>query len=263
LHMGVKGICYVELSVQGVSHDLHSSAAALAPNAAWRLTWALSTLKDANERILIDGYYDHVREPSPAVAEMLRQLPYEEQIVKDMWGIPDFVAGVTGYAAVKRLYLAPTCTICGLTSGWQGAGTKTVLPAEAKAKIDFRLVPDLSPEIVVDLLRKHLDKHGFQDVQIKQLGGYKPALSDVTAPVVQAAARACQTIHGHEPIKYPLMAASGPMWSLSTYIGVPAVMAGIGYPGSRVHSPNENIPLNNYYEGMRYIAAFLQEFATV
>ncbi|MCW1968016.1 MAG: M20/M25/M40 family metallo-hydrolase, partial [Anaerolineae bacterium] len=103
LTMGVKGICYLELHAQAVSHDLHSSLAALAPNAAWRLAWALSTIKGSDERILIDGYYDHVRQPTEDELDVLFEMPFEEEILKEKWGISDFVTGVTGFDAVRRL----------------------------------------------------------------------------------------------------------------------------------------------------------------
>ncbi|HEY3341991.1 MAG TPA: M20/M25/M40 family metallo-hydrolase, partial [Anaerolineae bacterium] len=153
-------------------------------------------------------------------------------------------------------------TICGVTTGWQGKGTKTVLPAEATAKVDFRLVPDLTPEIVVDLLRKHLDKHGFTDVEIASYDGYRAEFCDVEAPIVKAAASAARRIYGQEPVMDPNSAGSGPMWSLSSFIGgVPVVSAGISQADSRIHSPNENVILQNYYDGMRYIGVFLDEFS--
>lgn len=262
LTMGVKGICYVELHAKGVSHDLHSSNGAIAPNAAWRLVWALNTLKDANERILIEGYYDHVRALTPDEEALLRETPFEEAEVKAKWGIESFVGGVSGFEALKRLVFAPTATICGLTSGWQGQGIKTVLPAVASAKVDFRLVPNLTPEIVLDLLRKHLDRHGFSDIEVKFLGGYRAEISDVNSPMVKAAERAAQRTYGQSPVRVLLSPGSGPMYSLSSFIGgVPVVCAGIAHPDSRAHSPNENAILQNYYDGMRYIGALIDELA--
>lgn len=258
LSLGVKGICYVELRVKGVDHDLHSSLAPLAKNAAWRLVWALSTLKDIHENILIDGYHDHVRQPTPQEEEIMREMPFEEAFYKEKWKVDEFVTGVTGYDALKRLLFSPTATICGLTSGWQGAGTKTVLPSLASAKLDFRLVPNLTPEITLDLLRKHLDKHGFTDIEIDWLGGYRAEICDPSAPMVMAATVAARRIHGHEPVIDLLSPGSGPMYTLSSFIGgVPVVCAGIAHADTRIHSPNENASLKNYYEGMRYIGALI------
>ena len=261
LWMGVKGICYVQLHVKGVAHDLHSSNAPLAINAAWRLVWALNTLKDQNERILIDGYYEHVQPPTEAQMEMLRKMPFEEVAIREKWDVKEFLGGATGIDALKKFYFDPTCTICGITSGWQGKGTKTVLPAEASAKVDFRLVPGLTPEIVVDLLRQHLDQHGFQDVEIASYDGYRAEFTDVTAPIVQAAERAAQRVYGQAPVMIPTSAGSGPMYSLSSFLGgVPVVCAGIAHADTRIHSPNENSSVQNYYDGMRYVGVLIDEF---
>lgn len=262
LTMGVKGICYVQLRVKSVDHDLHSSLAPLAPNAAWRLIWALNSIKDENENIIIEGYSDYVREPTDAQMALLQQLPYEEDIVKGNWKIDHFLKDRTGIDALKQLHFTPTATICGLTSGWQGIGAKTVLPAEATAKVDFRLVPDLTPDLAAELLRKHLDKHGFTDVEIVSYNGYRAEFCDVEASIVKAAARAAVKVYGQNPILNPNSPGSGPMWSLSSFIGgVPVVCAGIAHADSRVHSPNENVPVQNYYDGMRYIGVLIDEFA--
>jgi acetylornithine deacetylase/succinyl-diaminopimelate desuccinylase-like protein len=190
-------------------------------------------------------------------------LPYEEDAIKQSWKIGSFLKGRTGVDALKQLHFTPTATICGLTSGWQGIGTKTVLPAEATAKVDFRLVPDLTPDIVADLLRKHLDRHGFNDVEIVSYNGYRAEFCDVEAGIVKAATRAAHRIYQQEPILVPNSPGSGPMWSLSTFIGgVPVVCAGISHADNRVHSPNENVPVQNYYDGMRYIGALIEEFAS-
>ncbi len=262
LTLGVKGICYVQLRVKSMDHDLHSSNAPLAPDAAWRLVWALGTIKDEYENILIDGYMNYVREPTPAQMEMLRRMPFEEEEIKKQWGINSFLKGRSGLDALKALHFMPTATVCGLSSGWEGKGTKTVLPAEASAKVDFRLVPDLTPEIVVDLLRKHLDRCGFPDVEIASYDGYRAEFCDAEAPVVKAAERAAQRVYGQTPVMVTNSPGSGPMWSLSSFIGgVPVVSAGMTHADAREHSPNENIPLQNYYDGMRYIGALIDEFA--
>jgi acetylornithine deacetylase/succinyl-diaminopimelate desuccinylase-like protein len=154
-----------------------------------------------------------VRGPNPAEEAVLKAMPFEEDTMRQEWQIDSFVTGVKGYDAVKRLYFQPTATIAGLTSGWQGTGAKTVLPAAASAKIDFRLVPNLSPDIVLDLLRKHLDKHGFADIEIKLLGGYQSEISDPNSHIMRAAKEACRKVHKQEAVHELLCAGSGPMWS--------------------------------------------------
>src|SRR6266545_996976 len=137
INCGAKGICYVELVVRGASHDLHSSNATVVPNPAWRLTWALTTLKGPDERILIPGFYDRVRPPSAADLRALESVPLDDEALLADFGINDFLGGVRGIERLKTHLFSPTCTICGLVSGYTGAGSKTVLPSEARAKIDF------------------------------------------------------------------------------------------------------------------------------
>ncbi|MEP7004078.1 MAG: M20/M25/M40 family metallo-hydrolase, partial [Chloroflexota bacterium] len=146
--LGLKGICYVDLRVRGTRLDAHSSVGGIVPNAAWRLTWALASLKNERGEITVDGLMAHVRPPSAADLALLEALPFDEDGWKRIHGIDAFVGGATGVALKRAYFLEPTCTICGLSSGYQGEGSKTVLPAVASAKIDFRLVPDLTPELV-------------------------------------------------------------------------------------------------------------------
>lgn len=131
---GAKGICYVELVVRGASHDLHSANATMVPNPAWRLTWALATLKAPDERVLIPGFYDRVRPPSAADMAALERIPLDDEELLADFGIPQFLGGLHGIERLKAHLFNPTCTICGLVSGYTGEGSKTVLPSEARAK---------------------------------------------------------------------------------------------------------------------------------
>ncbi len=147
LVMGLKGIQYLELRTRGAERDLHSGYAAIAPSAVWRLVWALNTLKDQNDEILIEHYYDHVRAPNEAELTMLKAMPFDEAKRKSALGIERFINDEHGLDVLKRLYYGPTVTICGIQSGYTGEGMKTVLPNSAFAKIDCRLVPDLTPSL--------------------------------------------------------------------------------------------------------------------
>ncbi len=261
LYCGLKGIAYLELRARGAAQDLHSSWGTLVPNAAWRLVWALATLKAEDETITVEGLREHVRPPDPAELEHVRRLPFDADALRERHAISEFVGGVEGADALVRHLYAPTCTICGLRSGYGGPGTKTVLPAEAVAKVDFRLVPDLTPELVRDLVRSHLDHHGFGDVEVTLVDGVRPARSPVDSDVALAAAEAAREVGGLEPVVYPTMAASGPMYDLCDAFGIPAVGFGVGWPGSNVHAPNENVRLDDYFEGILMVAAFVERFA--
>ncbi len=262
LTCGVKGIVYVELHAHGAARDLHSGSAAIVGNPAWRLVWALATLKDADDRILIDDFNSHVRAPTDAEMDALKAIPFDEEKVKAEYGIRAFVNNLTGLALLKKLLYEPTCTICGLYAGYIGEGSKTVLPNHAFAKIDFRLVPNLSPNLVVELLKKHLARRGFDDIEVKLTEtGEEVARSPLDAPIVRAAIDAARAVYSKEPVIYPTMAGSGPMYPLCQQLGIPAVSAGCGWHGSRGHAPNENIRLADYFEGLRFIRELIDRFA--
>ena len=148
-YLGLRGICYVELSVETAQMDTHSGlGGSIFPNAAWRLTWALNTLKDEDENIRIPGFYDPVKPPSERDLEFMAALPEVAEEYRKRFGVKKFLKGLSGGIDLRIAEVfQPTCTICGLTSGYQGPGSKTVLPAHASAKIDFRLVPDRHPKM--------------------------------------------------------------------------------------------------------------------
>ena len=264
IYLGLKGIMYVELRTRGASRDLHSSWAPLVPNPVWRLVWALNTLKDEEERITVDGLTDYVVEPPDEEVYLLKKIPFEEDQIRRDLDIPQFLGGAEGADALKNYLYAPTCTICGMKAGYTGEGSKTVLPNEAMVKLDFRLVPNLEPKLVLDLLRKHLDRQGFEDVEIIPTSGEHPAKSSPGAPIVQAAIEAAKVVYEQDPVVYPLMAGSGPMYPLSQALGIPAVSGvGVGHARSRIHAPNENIRLSDYIQAIKCMGELIRLFAAL
>lgn len=262
ISLGVKGIMYLELRACGAKSDLHSSLATIVPNPAWRLVWALSTIKDENDNILVDDLMNHVAEPTPADIRMLAAIPFEEEKMRERFGIPCFIRGLTGMDALRKHFFEPTCTICGFKAGYLEEGAKTVLPSTAMVKLDFRLVPNVEPDLVVRLLRRHLDRRGFADIEIVPTHGGRSARTPPSAPVVQAAIAAARAVYGQDPVVYPLMVGSGPMYPLTEALGTPALSTGVGYAGSNTHAPNENIRLKDYFEGIRFVGEFIRRFGT-
>jgi acetylornithine deacetylase/succinyl-diaminopimelate desuccinylase-like protein len=262
LYLGLKGILYVELRCKGASGDMHSSWAPLVPNPAWRLVWALSTMKDEDDRITIDGLMDYVAQPTSGELDLIEKIPFEgEKIRKDL-EISEFLGGASGAQAVRQLLYSPTCTICGIVGGYTGPGSKTVLPSQVTVKLDFRLVPNLDPDLVLRLLREHLDRRGFEDVEVVLLSGEHPAKSPLDAPVAKAAIEAARIVYGQDPVIYPTMAGSGPMYLLSTALGIPAVSgSGVGHARSRIHAPNENIRVEDYFQCVKFTGEFFRIFA--
>ncbi|MFX0211046.1 MAG: M20/M25/M40 family metallo-hydrolase, partial [Candidatus Hodarchaeota archaeon] len=138
--LGLKGILYVQIEAKKLSRDAHSGYACTLPNSAWKLVWALQSLKDKKERILIDGFYDNIKPLSSTELEFIKNIDLFPEQVKEQFGINSFIKNLEGMEYKEAYYNAPTCNICGIVAGWQGAGSKTIIPAESMAKIDFRLV---------------------------------------------------------------------------------------------------------------------------
>lgn len=261
--LGLKGILYVQLEVRGASRDVHSSLATVVPNPAWRLVWALSSLKDLEETIHIDGFYDKVLPPSQRESDAIDAMPLDEEETRQSLGLEGFVKGVAGFDYKSRHILEPTCNICGLDSGYTGLGSKTVLPCVAKAKLDFRLVPNQRPDDVLAKLRRHLDSHGFSDITIApQIEGENPARTLLDAPFVGIVSAAAREVYGVEPVIVPSMAGSGPMYSFTDTLGLPTALIGVTYPDSRPHAPDEHIRLADFIQGAKHIAAVLERMAS-
>jgi len=256
LVLGLRGICYVELSARTASTDAHSGkGGSIFHNAAWRLVWALGTLKGRDERILIPGFYDDVKPPTARDLEILAALPDDIEDMKTRYGLKGYLNDMTDPAEIHRAEVfQPTCTICGLTSGYQGPGSKTVLPAEASAKIDFRLVPDQMPEAIIAKLRAHLDAHGFDDIGITDLGGGPAAKADPDDPFIRLVHATGEEVYGVAPVIHPLIGGSGPNYVFVHELNVPIATVGVGHAGSGAHAPNENIRLKDFILGIKHTA---------
>ncbi|MER3478909.1 MAG: peptidase M20 [Meiothermus sp.] len=262
VYCGLKGIAAVELRVRTAGYDLHSSLGAVVQNPIYRLASALATLRDHDGKVLIEGFYDKVRPLTQAEWKSLEAIPDDSEQIAQVYGVEGFLGGAKGLEFYRRLAAEPVVNINGFHSGYGGPGSKTVLPAEALAKLDFRLVPDQDPVEVVDLLRAHLDKQGFSDVEVIPLEvGEHPARSDLEAPWVQQAVEALREVYGTEPVVHLSSGGSGPMYPFTHHLKAPVVAIGISYPGSRVHSPNENIRIADFERGVAAIKRALEKFA--
>jgi acetylornithine deacetylase/succinyl-diaminopimelate desuccinylase-like protein len=262
-YLGLRGICYVELSVKTADIDVHSgTGGSIFPNPAWRLVWALNSIKGPDGRIRLPGHYDNVVPPSARDRELMEAMPEVADEYKTRYGVEYFLHGLTGGVELRIAEVfEPTCTICGLNSGYQGPGSKTVLPARASAKIDFRLVPNQTPEQVLSSLRAHLDAEGFSDVEVTYIGGEAPGRTDPDDPFVDLVVKTAEPIYGQPMQIVPMIGGSGPNHAFLEYLKLPIVTAGVGYPGTQAHAPNENVRLDLYLKGAKHIARILREFA--
>jgi len=255
-----KGISYVELVCKGAKTDLHSSEAAIIENPAWRLVWALNTLKDREENILIDQFYDDVAPLSDRERTFIQSMYFDEEHTKELYGIKEFLKGVTGDKLKEALTAEPTCTICGIESGYTGKGSKTVLPSVAKVKLDFRLVPNQTPEKIARLLRQHLDKHGFEDIEILQSHGILPFNTNPEDPFVDVVLKSIDEVYKKKPVILRNLAGSSPMYKLLENTNIPAVQIGVANVQSNYHAPNENIYIDDYIQGIKVTSTVVKNF---
>ncbi len=261
--LGMRGICYVELSIQTAKIDVHSGlGGTIFPNAAWRLVWALNSLKDSEEHIRIPGFYDSIEPPSERDKKLFTALPDLAEEYKTRFGITKFLNDLTGGVdlAMTEVF-EPACTICGLTSGYQGAGSKTILPALASAKVDFRLALGQTIPQVLAQLRAHLDAEGFSDIEISFLGGGPAARTDPDDPFVQLVIKAASEIYDAPMEIVPLVGGSGPSYPFIHILKLPVASAGVAHPGANVHAPNENMRLDLYLKGAKHITRILKSFS--
>ncbi len=260
---GVRGMAYVELTVRTLAYDAHSGGAQLLPNAAWRLMEALATLRAPDGTITIDGFMDAVVPATEAQLAHLRTLPFEEAEIKRIYGVERFVGDLTGAAAQAADTFHPTCNVSGIIAGWTGPSVKTIVPAEASAKVDMRLIPDQDPRAIVAALRAHLDARGFTDVALTVHRGEHPYWTSIDDPIVDAAERAHAGIFAERPLRWFSMGGTAPMHQVCAPHRLPMVTLGAGDAENRNHAPNESYSLELMRRAARVTGRFLGEFAAI
>jgi len=248
VYLGVKGCLYLTLWSRGnkakggpMESEIHSSNAVWIGSPVWRLVQALDTLVDRKtQRPIVQGFWNDVRPPSKKDIEMVRELAKkfdpkawlkEERTAKFKYDLPK------DKLLLKYLF-DPTINLCGIYAGYtEHGGTKTVLPHVAYAKIDIRLVKDMTVEGTLRKLKTHLTKHGFGDLEIQVHGPYGPAKTDPESWIAHAAIEAVRA-HGREPEVWPSSGGTMPAFAFDRYLKLPWVSTGLGH-GSRAHAPNE------------------------
>jgi acetylornithine deacetylase/succinyl-diaminopimelate desuccinylase-like protein len=248
-YLGVKGIVYFELELDGknwgqgpTEFDVHGSNKAWVDSPAWRMIQALSTMttKDGN-KVLIEDFYENALPPSQEDQDLLKKLEktFDEDTIKELMKVEKFIGDAHGRKALLKYLYSPTLNVDGIWGGYTGPGTKTVLPYKITAKVDVRLVPDMTVEEVIPKVRKHLDNHGFKEIKVVELEeGYGWAKTSVREPAAQAIIKTYREF-GYEPEVWPHMAGSAPFCMFNREpLNLPFVLGGLGH-GGRVHAPNE------------------------
>ena len=254
--VGFRGMLYVEYSVELMQHDAHSGNAHTLPSAAWRLVKALASLKDGNGKVLIPGFYDDVRQPTAMEKQAAHDNadPEQEVRMKAMYGIDSFLHERSGYDLEISVY-EPTANIAGFLTGYTEPGVKTVLPAKAMAKMDFRLVPNQDPDDIFEKLKAHLKAQGFDDVKVTKLGGGDPVVTPLEGDFAQKLTQICQMFTEQEPKIVPLVGGTLPLLgAMKKNVGVLGISTSgnPAYYGSGAHAPNEHIRVSDIPRALEF-----------
>lgn len=259
----LRGIVAVEVRLTGPDRDLHSGIfGGTVDNPAMALSRMLASLRDRRGRVAIPGFYNRVRSLSAYERRQLARLPYSERAYRGFLGVPRLF-GEAGFTAWEQRSARPTVEINGLTSGYQGEGTKTIIPSSASAKLTFRLVPDQRPAEISRLVQRHLRRLAPPTVRVEVRAGHggEPYLLDPRGAFAQAGLRALATAFGREPV---LLREGGSIPIVTEFkkvLGAETLLLGLALPDDNAHSPNEKFDLGNYAAGMRLGAALWPELA--
>ena len=259
----LRGLAYFQIDVRGPETDLHSgSYGGAVMNPAMALGRILATMHDADGHIAIDGFYDDVRDWGDVARRQMKQLPFDEKAFRVETGSPELF-GEKGYTTLERLWMRPTCEVNGLLSGYTGEGAKTVLPSVAMAKVSCRLVPDQRPEKIEQVMRAHVQKVCPPGVEatVRPLHGGNPWRADLAGPLFDAARRALATAFDREPVITGEGGSIPVVGDFQRILNAPVLLVGFGLPGENAHAPNEWMSEDNFYKGMRAMAALWEELA--
>ncbi len=269
--LGNKGMLYFELEVKGgkwggpKSIDLHSMNGAWIENPIWRMVWALNSLRSPDGKILVEGFYDDVLEPSETDKKLIKRLAetFDEEMYLKAFDVDRFKVDYHGEDLVKAYLFGPTMNIPGIWGGYNGDGTKTIIPYRVRVKIDCRLVPNQKPEDILEKIKAHFVKHGFDDIQFNFA---EPTLYSKTDPdndLAVAAVRAMES-SGKVPNEvWPLLPGTGPAYLFTTDpLHVPFVAYGLGH-GGKIHAPNEYLMVEGLHDNIKSVAAVFLEYIQI
>jgi acetylornithine deacetylase/succinyl-diaminopimelate desuccinylase-like protein len=258
----MRGLIYFQVDLRTAPADLHSGTfGGTVPNAVEALVGLLAGLKDDRGRIAVPGWYDDVLELTDEERRNFAALPFDPEELKRNAGVR-VLPGEDGWSPLERIGGRPAADVNGIWGGYTGVGQKTIIPAEAHAKVSFRLVADQEPAKLEPLFEQWVRDNApaGSEVTIQSIGGVRPCLTPIDHPGNQAAARAVARAFGAEPL-FTREGGSGPERALSDALGVACVYLGVMLPEDRIHAPNERLLLSHYYKGVRAAAYAYEEFA--
>ena len=260
--LGVRGILYVELRARGANTDVHSgNRGGIVPNPAWQLVDLLHGMRAPDGRVIIDGFYDGVRPIGELERAALAELPLDVPAFLRAYDLRQ-VPPPDDLGFFEKLMLQPTLNISGFSSGYAGAGMKTIIPATATVKIDMRLVADQHPDHVFECLSRYVQARA-PEVEVVRIGSMEPSRTPLDHPYVQAMTRALANAHpGQTPVIVPSLGGSLPDYVFTRILGLPSLLVPYANPDQRNHAPNENFTIDRFISGIKTFAAVLHELAT-
>jgi acetylornithine deacetylase/succinyl-diaminopimelate desuccinylase-like protein len=261
LLFSLRGLAYFEIHVQGPAGDLHSGTyGGAVVNPGNVLARIVDSLKSEDGSVAIPGFYDDVMDWDEATREAIRALPFDLSEFMDEVGAPG-LNGEAGFSLLERLWIRPTCDVNGILCGYTGEGAKTVLPANAMAKVSFRLVPNQDPVRVGELLRAHIARVAPPevDVSVEELHGGRPWKAELEGRYFEAARSALGEAFGTEPVLTGEGGSIPIVVDFQEILEAPVLLMGFAPPGANMHAPNEWIPLENFEKGIRAVAQFYAE----
>lgn len=260
---GLRGLAYWQVEVTGPNRDLHSGLyGGGVANPINVLAQLISQMTDENNQITIPGFYDDVEEVPAEERELLGRAPFNLDAYKKALDLGD-VQGEAGYTTNERTGIRPSFDVCGIWGGYTGEGAKTVIPSKAYAKISSRLVPNQDHEKIAVLFKEHFEKIAPASVKVEvtSLHGGQAYVCPIDIPAYQAAEKAYTDTFGKRPVP---VRSGGSIPIISTFesvLGIKSVLMGFGLESDAIHSPNENYPLEQFFQGIKTIPLFYQYFA--
>lgn len=258
---GNKGIVTFDLSVESAEVDIHSKYGAVIESASWYLLNAISSMRDNNGRILIDGIYDQVQAPNERELDLVERYAIENSdILHKLYGLRLPVLQAERREFLKTYFFEPALSIEGISSGYLGKGVKTILPSQASAKMEVRLVPGLTPKAVFDSIQKHLWKHRFERIKLTYTLGEESYRSDMSHPEIIKIIDLAKGLYEDGVSVLPTTAGTGPMHMIYQALGVPMVAFGLGNANSRDHGGDENVSITDYYTHIELIEELIKTY---
>ena len=255
---GVRGVMNFDLHLKTAKTDNHSgNKGGVIPNAAWEMVRFLSTMMDEKDQVLVEGFYEKVLDPTPYEGQLISRFPFDKEGIARSFGVEEILPDKESF--YKRLLFLPTLTINGIEGGHIGPSSKNIIPCEAKAKMEIRLVYDQDPEDLIRRIEKHIEDHDPRITLIRVEEDMRPSRTSSELEVSQVIIRAVEKAFGEKPLIYPAMGGSLPDYIWTKVLGAPSIIVPYANADEANHAPNENMSLKCFYKGMESDIEIIEE----